>query len=264
VWKTWAVKVAWLHVAPVKGLVIEQRDHVVLGEKGVEEDRRFCLVDETGRMLNGKRFAPLGTLSAHFDPATDRLELRIAGDAVAATVSVGDAIEVTIYGHVAPAHLVEGPWTAALSEQLGRSIRLVHMDDPGNGHDRARLAAGATLLSLASLERLAKEAGLDTPVDPRRFRMLIGIDGAAAHEEDGWVGRRVRVGEAVVAPAGNVGRCVVTTRRPGTAESDLDTLELLARYRHEAQTSEPLAFGIWARVERAGRIAVGDDIVVED
>jgi hypothetical protein len=216
-------------------------------------------------MLNGKRFAPVGTVSARFEPATDRLELRIAGDVpVSGTVRVGDTIEVTIYGHVASGRLVDGPWSAALSEQLGRPIRLARLDDAGGGHDRARFAAGATLLSLASLERLAEEAGTETPVDPRRFRMLIGIDGATAHEEDGWISRRVRVGEAVVAPAGNVGRCVVTTRRPGTAESDLDTLELLARYRREAPTSEPLAFGFWARVERAGRIALGDEIVVED
>jgi MOSC domain-containing protein len=265
VWKTWAVKVAWLHVAPVKGLVIEERDHIDLGPNGVADDRRFCIVDETGRMLNGKRFAPVGTVRARFDPATDRLELRIGDDApVSGIVSVGEAILVTIYGHAASGRLVEGPWSAALSEHLARPIRLARLDDAGSGHDRARFAAGATLLSLGSLERLAEEAGAETPVDPRRFRMLIGIEGATAHEEDSWIGRHVRVGDAVVTPAGNVGRCVVTTRRPGTAESDLDTLELLARYRLKAPTSEPLAFGIWARVEQAGRIALGDDITVED
>jgi uncharacterized protein YcbX len=92
--------------------------------------------------------------------------------------------------------------------------------------------------------------------------MLIGVAGASAHTEDSWIGRRVRVGDAVVVPAGNVGRCVVTTRDPETAVPTLDTLELLARYRRELPTTEPLAFGIWARVERAGRVALGDDITV--
>jgi uncharacterized protein YcbX len=160
--------------------------------------------------------------------------------------------------------VVEGPWASALTEQLGRPIRLVRFDGPGNGHDRASNAAGATLLSLASLERLADEAGVDGPVDPRRFRMLIGVDGATAHEEDGWIGKRVRVGEAVVVPGGNVGRCKVTTMDPDTGIRDLDTLDVLARYRGEVQSSEKLSFGVWARVERAGRVALGDDIVVED
>jgi uncharacterized protein YcbX len=258
------MKVAWLHVAPVKGLSIEARDHIQLGRAGVEDDRLFCLVGDDGRMLNGKRLAPVTTIGAHFDPAARRLELRLAtGSRVAGTVRDGEAIAVTMYGgHVAPGHVVEGPWAAALSEQLGRPIRLVQFDGPGNGHDRAGARAGASLLSRASLERLAGEAGVEGPVDPRRFRMLIGIEGASAHQEDGWIGRRVRVGEAVVVPGGNVGRCHVTTLDPDTATPDLDTLDVLARYRGDAQSSEKLPFGVWARVERAGRVALGDDITV--
>jgi len=172
---------------------------------------------------------------------------------------------VTIYGgHEARGGVVEGPWAAALSEQLGRPVRLVQFDGPGNGHDRAAAGAGASLLSLASLERLAVEAGVETPVDPRRFRMLIGIDGAAAHEEDDWIGRRVRVGNAVVVPGGNVGRCRVTTMDPDTGTRDLETLDVLARYRRDVPSTEALSFGVWARIERAGRVALGDEIVVED
>ena len=260
------MKVAWLYVAPVKGLAIESRDQVELGRSGVEDDRLFCLVGEDGNMLNGKRLAPVTTIGAHFDPATDRLELRTpSGARVSGTVRAGEEIAVTMYGgHVASGNVVEGPWAAALSEQLGRPIRLVRFHGSGNGHDRAVKSAGATLLSLASLERLADEAGVEGPIDPRRFRMLIGIDGATAHEEDGWIGKRVRVGEAVVAPGGNVGRCRVTTMDPDTGTVDLDTLDVLARYRADVASSERLSFGIWARVERAGRVALGDDIVVED
>jgi uncharacterized protein YcbX len=257
------VKVAWLHVAPVKGLRIEERESVELGLNGVEDDRRFCVVDETGRLLNGKRLASLTTVAARFDMETGHLHLRMPnGSSVGGTVAVGAPMTVTIYGHAAPGHRVEGPWAAALSDELGRSVRLVRFDGPGNGHDRADDAAGATLLSTGSLERLRQEAGSAEPVDPRRFRMLIGVAGASAHTEDSWIGRRVRVGDAVVVPAGNVGRCVVTTRDPETAVPTLDTLELLARYRRELPTTEPLAFGIWARVERAGRVALGDDITV--
>ena len=259
------VKVAWLYVAPVKGLAIESRDHVELGLSGVEDDRCFCLVGEDGNMLNGKRLAPVTTIGAHFDPAQGRLELRMASGArVSGTVREGEGIVVTMYGgHEASGHVVEGPWAAALTEQLARPIRLVHFDSPGNGHDRVSKSADATLLSLASLERLADEAGIEGPVDPRRFRMLIGIDGATPHEEDGWIGKQVHVGDAVVVPGGNVGRCRVTTMDPDTGTVDLDTLDVLARYRAEVVSSERLSFGIWARVERAGRVALGDEIAVD-
>ena len=258
------MNVAWLHVAPVKGLRIEERESVELGLHGVDDDRRFCVVDETGRLLNGKRLAPLTTIAARFDMQTSHLHLRMPnGSSVGGTVAVGEPITVTIYGHAAPGHLVEGAWGAALSDELGRPVRLVRFDGPGNGHDRADDAAGATLLSTGSLERLREEANSAEPVDPRRFRMLIGVSGASAHEEDAWIGRRVRVGDAIVVPAGNVGRCVVTTRDPETAEPSLDTLELLARYRTGVTTTEPLAFGVWAHVERAGSVRLGDVVEVD-
>ncbi len=258
------MRVAWLHVAPVKGLRIEERERVELGPSGVEDDRRFCVVDETGRLLNGKRLASLTTIAARFDLETGHLHLRFSnGSSVGGTVALGAPITVTVYAHAAPGHLVAGPWAAALSDELGRSVRLVRFDGPGNGHDRAEDAAGATLLSTGSLERLRHEAASVEPVDPRRFRMLIGVADASPHQEDLWIGRRVRVGEAVVVPAGNVGRCVVTTRDPETAEPTLDTLALLAGYRRDVATTEPLAFGVWAHVERAGSIRIGDPVEVD-
>ena len=119
------------------------------------------------------------------------------------------------------------------------------------------------MLSTASLERMQQEAASAEPVDPRRFRMLIGVSGTGAHEEDEWIGRRVHVGDAVVVPSGNVGRCVVTTRDPDTAEPTLDTLELLARYRRDIGTTEELAFGVWARVDQPGTVRIGDPVEVE-
>jgi uncharacterized protein len=100
-------------------------------------------------------------------------------------------------------------------------------------------------------------------VDGRRFRMLIEVDGIDAHEEDSWLRRSVRVGAALVRPHGHVGRCVITTRNPHTAEGDLDTLKLLATYRHKINTTEPLAFGIYGEVLEGGPVRVGDEVTVE-
>ena len=95
--------------------------------------------------------------------------------------------------------------------------------------------------------------GVDA-VDGRRFRMNFGVDGIEPHAEDGWLGRRVAVGEAVVVPQGNVGRCVVTTQNPDTGRTDLDTLKALAAYRGDVETTEPLPFGVHAAVAEPGRV----------
>ena len=79
-----------------------------------------------------------------------------------------------------------------LSAYVGRPVvRLARTEREGDGVDRGRLA-GATLVSTGSLEALRDAAGESGPVDGRRFRMTIGIDGVDPHAEDGWIGRRPR------------------------------------------------------------------------
>lgn len=110
-----------------------------------------------------------------------------------------------------------------------------------------------TLVSTASLDRFEHEAG--GRVDRRRFRMLFHVDGCGPHEEDGWLGRHVRIGDdAIVEVVELVERCVVTTRDPATGERDLDTLQVLQRYRGS------IDFGVRARVKRGGAVALGDRV----
>ena len=94
--------------------------------------------------------------------------------------------------------------------------------------------------------------------------MTFGIDGVEAHAEDGWLGRRVRLGDAVVVvPAGNVGRCAVTTHDPDTGLPSWDTLHVLQHTRGHLPTSEPLPFGVWAEVEHGGTVRVGDPVIAD-
>ena len=106
---------------------------------------------------------------------------------------------------------------------------------------------------------MARHLGVDE-VDGRRFRMNFGIDGLAEHEEDEWLRRRVRLGDAVVIPLGNVGRCAVTTQNPDTGVPDLDTLKALAAYRRDLETTEPLPFGVHVAVAEPGPVRVDDPV----
>ena len=180
------------------------------------------------------------------------------GTVVAGEIGLREPVETMFYDHSVKGHLVDGPWSRALSDFAGASLRLIRTDEPGTGSDRGARGT-VSLVSAASLERLAAEAGVDA-VDGRRFRMLFTIDGVAAHEEDGWVGRDVAVGGAVLRPNGLVGRCAVTTQDPDTGVPTLDTLHLLRAYRGDVPTDEPLPFGVWGEVVRPGRVAVGDPV----
>jgi uncharacterized protein len=251
------VRVAWIMIAPVKALALASLDEVELTEAGPAGDRRFYLVDETGRFINNKSVGILQQVRPSYDAATGTLELRMpTGEIVADEISFGEELDTTLWRQTLPARLVAGPWSAALSELAGRPLRLVRAER--TAPDRGRGGA-ATLLSTASLGALAAELGVEQ-VDGRRFRMNFGIEGTEPHAEDTWLRRRVGIGEAVVVPIGNVGRCAVTTQNPDTGRPDLDTLKALAGYRDVPETTEPLPFGVHAAVSQAGLVRLGDPV----
>ncbi|HEU0304947.1 MAG TPA: MOSC N-terminal beta barrel domain-containing protein [Gaiellaceae bacterium] len=254
--------VAWITIAPVKALGLVQRDDVLLERSGVRENRRFYLVDDEGRMVNGKTMGPLVRVLPDYDEAAGTLALRLPdGATVAAEVALGEHLTTSFFGRPVAGRLVEGPWSGVLSEIASRPLRLVQTERLGDGADRGS-GAGVSLVGTASLEALAEAAGVGH-VDGRRFRMLFGVDGVPAHAEDEWVGRDVRIGEALVRPRGNVGRCAVTTQNPETGVPDLDTLRVLGEYRGEVETTERLPFGVWGMVLEPGRVRLGDPVQPE-
>lgn len=256
-----AASVAWISVSPIKGLRLQERSEVQLTRDGVPGDRAFFLVDALGVMVSAKRLGCLVAVQCAYDEASTTLWLRFpSGETVTAPVELGVPEPVRFFGLGLSARSVLGPFSDALSEHCATPIRL--MQTPANrpGIDRGR-AGAVTVLSLASLERLASHAGL-RGVDPRRFRMTLGVEGLEAHEEDSWVDRQLRVGDALVHVAGNVGRCAVTTRQPDTGVADLRTLDHLKAYRDDVTTTEPLPFGVYAEVTQPGRVRVGDAIAL--
>jgi MOSC domain-containing protein len=249
--------IAWIALAPVKGLALELVGETELTEGGPAGDRRFFIVDENQRLVNAKGLGVLQQVHAAYDEATGTLTLHMPdGTAIEETVELEGEVEARFWSTTKPARRVIGPWSDALSDLAGRHLQLVAPDGPAV--DRMRSGA-ASLVSTAALRALAYELGVDT-VDGRRFRMHFGIDGVEPHAEDGWLGRRVQLGEAIVIPQGNVGRCAITTQNPDTGRPDLDTLKALARYRGEVESTEPLPFGVYAAVAQAGRVRVGDSL----
>jgi uncharacterized protein YcbX len=253
-----AGRVAWIAIAPVKSMALVHLERAHLGLAGIAGDRVFAVIDETGHLVNGKRLGPLALIRPVYDAEAGSLTLRFSdGEAVAGQIALGEPLDATFFGHPRQARGVEGPWNEALSSRAGRPLRLVAMAGPGDGIDRGPTA---TLLSTAALASLARAGGSDEPLDRRRFRMTFGIDEVEAYVEDGWLGRDVRVGGAVVRPTGNVGRCAVTTQDPDTGIASFDTLRILQATRGSLATTEPLPFGVWADVIEPGEVSLGDPI----
>jgi uncharacterized protein len=255
------IRVSGLSTTVVKGLRIATPASVELDRSGVRGDRRFYLIDDRARMFNGKHSGALNEVLAELDD-DGRLALTFPdGVRVCATTELGEELETRFYSGVRRARLVSGPFSEALSEHTGAQLRLVRAADGSSAIDRG-VEGGVSLISRGSLQRLAEVAG-EQQVDARRFRMTIELDGVEPFAEDGWVGRALEVGDAVLAPLGHVGRCIVTSRDPESGEIDLPTLDLLRSFRSGLlATTEPLPFGIYGEIVRGGTVSVGDELTV--
>ncbi len=265
--------VSRLSTTPVKGTALHHPRTLTVTANGVPDNRRFYLVDARRRLFNGKQHGALVRLTAEFDPDVSHLRLRFPGrpPVEGRTTELGEAVHTDFYGRDVDGHLVEGPWSAALSDFVGQEVHLVAVDRPGDAVD----VHPVTLISTATLDHLRRVTPDGERLDHRRFRMLVEVDGCDAHEEDTWAGRLLRIGGTIVQVVGPVPRCVVTNENPESGEVDFGTLKAIVHYRGELATdlSTPVAhlpdngaaiLGMYATMEQPGEISLGDQVELLD
>ena len=251
--------VSRLSIAPVKGLALEHRDEIELTEQGVREDRRFFLVDDTGRLIDGLLAGRMVQVGAHIDPDGTHLRMTFPdGGVIEEDVRVTEPVITRMYGRTVLGHVVEGPWAEGLEPFAGRHLHLIRTNSPGGTREKHP----ATMITDGSLDLLGQHLG-GVPVDARRFRMLIELEDGAAHEEDTWIGRRIELGETRMLVSKQVARCAITTQDPDTGTRDLDTLRTIISYRG-LRDGENVDFGVYGEVEQPGRIRLGDSVRLLD
>jgi uncharacterized protein YcbX len=251
--------VARISISPVKGLGLVHPEQVLVEETGVRDNRRFHIVDAEGRRYNQLRNSALVQIKQEYD--ANRLELRFPdGTTAEGEITLGAPITTDFYGRPVDGHVLEGPWSDALSDWAGRPLRLVQ-SDPGAAVDRR--PGPVSLVSTASLDELGRHGGQNGRADGRRFRMLFELDGCEPHEEDRWIKQDVRIGAALVRLRGDVGRCAITTQNPETGVPDFDTLRTIRAYREQTANEsgrKHVPFGVYGEVLEPGRVAVGDRV----
>jgi uncharacterized protein YcbX len=262
------LRVSRLSIAPVRALGLQHPSSIDVDEAGVREDRRFFLVDDHGHIVDRLRAGRLVQVAAETDPDATWLRLTFPdGRVIEGEVRLDEPVRTAFYGREAFGRGVGGPWAAALEPFAhGRPLLLVRCDRPGGTRIRpgeTEVRNAVSLVSDGSLRELAAQLGVEE-VDARRFRMLIDVEGATAHEEDRWIGRQVAIGSAVLRITKPDARCAITTQDPDTGERDLDTLRTILSYRgfRADDPDRKIDFGVLGDVDVPGRISVGDEVRV--
>ena len=242
-----------IHVSPLKSLRLTSVERAEVTPAGLRGDRQLMLVDDDGRVADARRFGALLQLEATLEG--DSLELRMPdGSTIEDELSLQGSDTVEFYGKLIPGRWVNGSVGPAISELIGRKVRLFRGDA-----DCACLDAHpVSMLSQSAVEQLAQQAGHSGDLDARRFRPSLLLDGCEPHAEDAWVGGRVQAGEAVLDVVTLDIRCALTTRNPLTGQRDADTLRWIGEFRPRADGD--ICFGVYADVIRPGAVSVGDPV----
>ena len=230
---------------PIKSCRGQALDTAVVEPWGLAGDRRWMLVDETGRVVTAREYPQLVRATPEFTaqgllvhaPDGDTLEVGTPQRAALCRVRVF-ASEVAASPAAPHAH-------AWFSKVVGQPVRLVYLDDPmrrrpnpaySRAQDRVSFADGypvllATHESLAALNDLiaAGPRAAEGSVPMTRFRPNLVVSGAAAWAEDRW--RLVRIGGADFRVVKGCDRCVLTTVDPDTATMGKEPLATLVRHR---------------------------------
>lgn len=270
------LSLASIHRFPVKSCRGESVASAVVEPWGLAGDRRWMLVDEAGSALTAREAN--GLVLIHPELTADGLVVT-APDLPTLAVPTPDPRAQT------PVDLWKSELTAAqagaeadawFSKALGRTARLVYLDDPtrrptsiafSEPDDRVSFADGFPLLlateaSLAALNDVIVERseGAHSPLPMTRFRPNVVIAGAEAWAEDDW--RRIRIGVAVFRAVKGCARCVMTTIDPDTAVREKEPIASLARIR---RWDGATWFGVNLVPDTADvTIRVGDEVEVLD
>lgn len=272
------LSVSGIFIYPVKscrGIAIASTEMDALGVAG---DRRFLVVDETGKFLTQRTHARMALIATALD--AERVTLSAEG---AGSVSVTRAPDptaslrsVTVWKHSGLQAEDCGAEAARwLSDFLGAKLALVRigpaferhvLKKAGRSGDCFSFADGSPVLvtgeaSLADLnDRILERGGEPVPMD--RFRPNIVVSGAAPFAEDEWP--RVRIGEVVLRAAGKSDRCIVTTTDQLTGERGKEPLRTLATFRRDPIEPTSVYFGAnFINESKRGALRVGDEVIVE-
>lgn len=277
------MRIAEIYFHPVKGCSGSSARRAMLTPKGLENDRRFMLVDDNRKFVSRRNVPHLALVRADIlrrghDAPKLALSHEAGGNFEVEIPPIGDlfdrgpSLNVTIHGKPATGIDMGEDSAAWFSDALGLSVRLVYQSDlPRTKFDSVTeeeyyvsYADAFPLLvtSQASLEDLNQrlQAAGQEFVGVDRFRPNIVLGGCDAFAEDGIGG--VRIGDtAEIVGSTQCTRCTVIDVNPqtGVFDSSRPVYNMLRRFRDVP--SRGVCLGLNAIVRSPGLIKVGDTLV---
>ena len=201
-------QLARIAIYPLKSfdpLLIEEA--VVLPNGALQHDRRFALIDPSGKFINAKRTSAVHGLVLRLDPVGRTLTARRRGDTEVFRWPIDDQRDDL------------QRW---LSDYFSLDVLLI--EEPGGGFPDDTAATGPTIVSVATLQTVAEWfPGMTLDEVRGRFRANLEVDAVEPFWEDRLfrgdsTPQPFRIGRVMFEGTNSCQRCVVPSRDPSTGE----------------------------------------------
>jgi uncharacterized protein YcbX len=278
--------VAGLWRYAVKSMQGERLPGVRLTRRGIPGDRGWAVFDEQrGGISGAKRMPGLRNCRSAYDVEPEEGEAppiatirfpdgtMMPADAPDANARLSAFVGRPVTLRSLEPHGDDAPRITMASEtpEMARALMGLAPGEPEadmaglSGERLARLRQGnffdaypLHVLTTTTLRTLAAIAPTSL-WDLRRFRpnVLLELDQAQGHPELAWVGRRLRIGSAVIEVAMGCPRCVMATQAVDELPLDPGIMRTLVREsKHNA--------GIYASIAEPGETREGDEVTLLD
>ena len=264
-----------LFIYPLKsarGIALQSSTVSVFGLAG---DRRAMIVDPSGHFISQRELQVLALVEAQPWPTFLRLGIQGSACIDVPPPSPDRRMDVTVWKSVVNAAVADDDTNHALSDLLGRDVRLVFFDVAARRYANAEWAGEGTQVAFAdgyqilvtttgSLKALNANLAAhgEGSVGMDRFRPNIVIECNEEWPEDRWSAIEVSgIRLDLVKPCS---RCIVTTQDQLTGSRDVpDPLPAMGRIRMSADRRVPGPLFGWNAVPRnQGEIRIGDAVTV--
>lgn len=230
-----------IYIYPIKSLGGIRVTEATVEKRGLQYDRRWMLVDETGCFMSQRKYAKMALLQAELLPDGIRVTHKtktIAPLLIPFEANDEKSLLVTIWDDVCFAFQVTPEANAWFSEVLEIPCKLVHMPenairpvDPeyARPKDVVSFADAYPFLIIGQESLNDLNSRLPEPVPMDRFRPNFVFTGGQAFDEDTWT--EFKIGETTFYPVKPCARCVLTTINQETGQKADEPLKTLATYR---------------------------------
>ncbi|MBK6997142.1 MAG: MOSC domain-containing protein [Lewinellaceae bacterium] len=257
----------WIY--PIKSLGGIALKEAVAEVRGLRYDRRWMLVDDTGRFVTQREIPTMALLGTAIEPPylsvfwkskpSENVQIPLEIEA-----SEFPKLRVEIWGDKCPARVLSNEINQWFSHHLGQNLRLVYMPNTTRRRADGRYAPPGhhvsfadgfpyLIIGQASLDDLNTRLAQALPMN--RFRPNFVFTGGQPFEEDTW--EQFSINLQPFQGVKPCARCTITTTDQDTAARAAEPLKTLATFR---KFGNRILFGqnvVWLGMEES-LVRVGD------